>query len=317
MLMSWQKNQYIHDLEKITSMGTIRAEFNQLSQIVRKFPYGPTKELYGVVQRLQSYADQSIERYWKQLQADPENVKPTLLTKEYAGVEEGWITKEQIQRDAQGNIVAGTDTTAITASYTIWLLSHHPEVEQALIEEVSTLPVDFMDHELRGLPLLNNVLNETLRLKGPILQGLPRYVPIGGADFCDYYIPGGNVVGIQAYTMHRNPNVWTNPEIFDPSRWDDPSKDMRDSFVPFGGGSRSKYIFYKRCRIESLRSRVVCVGMHFAQLELRHAIVNFYRTFASGVRKSHAEGFSDLDMLPISYFLSPPKGTRCLMERRK
>ena len=61
----------------------------------------------------------------------------------------------------------------------------------------------------------------------------------------------------------------------------------------------------------------VCIGSHFAQLELRHALANFYRTFKSGVRPAYVDGFTDDDMVPVNFFLNPPKGKRCLVELRK
>lgn len=201
-------------------------------------PFGPGQQIGGAVQRMMDYAAESLERYERAREADPENVKPTLLTKLYEGVDEGTYSRKQLMADARGNIVAGTDTTAITASYGVWMLAHHPQVEYELIREVSQLPDDFVDEDLRELKLLNNVVHETLRLRGAVGQALPREVPAGGAEFCGYYIPGGTTVGLQAWTMHRKPEVWRDPEAFDPSRWEEPTKEMKDCYVPFGGGSR-------------------------------------------------------------------------------
>ncbi|KAK0768186.1 hypothetical protein LTR91_022690 [Friedmanniomyces endolithicus] len=266
---------------------------------MQRVPFGPSKEIMRSIFRTRAYADESIQRYWKQLQADPDNVKTTLLTKEYAEVENGTIPADQLIRDAHGNIVAGTDTTAVTATYAIWFLAQDTRIQQALIEEVSTLPDGFKDNDLRSLRVMGGVLNETLRLRSAIGGSLPRLVPPGGAQFCGYFIPEKTVVGIPTWTMHRDPAVMQDPERFDPSRWYEPTKDMLHNFLPFGGGSR------------------VCIGSHLAQLELRHALANFYRTFPSGVRLSKAEGFSDADMMQMAYFLSPPKGKRCLVESRK
>lgn len=74
---------------------------------------------------------------------------------------------------------------------------------------------------------------------------------------------------------------------------------------------------YAVATVNILTLGLVCIGSHFAELELRHALTNFYRTFEDGVKMSSVEGFSEDDMTPKSYFLSPPKGTRCLVERRK
>lgn len=189
-----------------------------------------------------SYAVQSLERYEQQRNGDPENVKPTLLTKLYESVDDGTYAREQLVVDARTNIIAGTDTTAVTATYAVWLLAHYPQVEYDLVRAVSTLPSDFSDEDLREIKLLNNVVQETLRLHGAVGSALPRVVPAGGAEFCGHFVPEGITVGLQAWTMHRKPEVWAHPEVFDPSRWDAPTKEMKDCFVAFGGGSRSQLI---------------------------------------------------------------------------
>lgn len=197
------------------------------------------------------------------------------------------------------SIIAGTDTTSATATFATWYLSQNAKLERALIDEISTLPVDFTDEHLKSLKLLDNVIKETLRIRSPVGQALPRAVPVGGAFIDDCFIPEGTVVGIPAYSMHRLRHIWRNPETFDPSRWEEPSKEMKDSYVPFGGGSR------------------ICIGMHFAQLELRHALANFYRAFPMGMVPSRAEGFTADDMTPMSFFITALKGKRCLLARRE
>jgi hypothetical protein len=57
--------------------------------------------------------------------------------------------------------------------------------------------------------------------------------------------------------------------------------------------------------------------MHFAQLELRHALTNFYRTFEGGMKVSSAEGFSNADMRTNAFFIEQLDKKRCLLERRK
>lgn len=57
--------------------------------------------------------------------------------------------------------------------------------------------------------------------------------------------------------------------------------------------------------------------MHFAMLELRYALVAFYRAFPNGVRLASKEGFTAAEMEPVSLFLMPPKGKRCLVEEIK
>ena len=219
ILETKEKNGYIKDLEQVGSRSMVRSELPWITRIGKYFPVGPAKEIPRAVARLNGYAEESIQRYWKGLETEPDNAKPTLLSEEYASVEAGTLSAAQLRRDALGYIIAGTDTTAITATYAVWLLSRHPDIEQDLIQEVSTLHDGFTDADLQSLRHLNNVLNETLRLRGPIAQGLPRLVPPESLESCGYLIPPATVVGVQSYTMHRNPTVWNQPEVFNPARW--------------------------------------------------------------------------------------------------
>ncbi|CAN9186207.1 unnamed protein product [Alternaria alternata] len=99
--------------------------------------------------------------------------------------------------------------------------------------------------------------------------------------------------------MHRNPTAFKDPEKFIPARWNNLSTDMLQSFYTFGGGSRAS------------------IGAHFAQLELRHALANFYRTFTKGVTASSARSFSKAEMEVDTYFMTLPKGKRCVIEPKE
>jgi cytochrome P450 len=85
--------------------------------------------------------------------------------------------------------------------------------------------------------VLNNIIQETLRLYSAAQAGLPRVVPREGVTFAGFWIPGGTVTATQAYTLHRDADVFPEPLKFDPSRWENPTKAMKDAYMPFGGGS--------------------------------------------------------------------------------
>jgi cytochrome P450 len=106
--------------------------------------------------------------------------------------------------------------------------------------KLKRLPDDFEDADLRDLPLLNSIIEETLRLYASIPSALPRVVPAGGVTMSGYYLRSGTIISSQAYSLHRDPEVYPRPEEFNPSRWENPTKAMRDNFFAFGGGSRSK-----------------------------------------------------------------------------
>lgn len=157
------------------------------------------------------YAQQSIERYKNLISINPEDPKPTLFTKLFnAG--EGGLTDFEIRLEAGGHITAGSDTTAITLTYLVYAVCGHREVQEKLVTEVASLPESFVDNDVRDLPYLNQVINETLRLYPAVPGALPRAVPQEGANLAGYQLPGGVTVSTQAYSLHRDPNIFPDPE---------------------------------------------------------------------------------------------------------
>lgn len=254
-----QKNQYTEDLETVGSRGLLNAELPLVVNLLARLPFGFATSARAAAMRIAKYGMQSLERYKKQLDVDPENVKPTLLTNAYRLVEDGVVPKEQLLRDgelqslflgrsacvsnwrsAMGNIVAGTDTTSVTTTYLMWSLARHPSIQAQVIAEVEKLPLDCTDEDIRKVDLFAQIMNETLRLYGAASGSMPRDVPAGGITVCGHYIPSGTTISTQSYSLHRIPDVWANVNDFDPSRWKAPTKEMKDAFMPFGGGSRGK-----------------------------------------------------------------------------
>jgi len=185
--------------------------------------------------RIRQYAEQSIERS-KKTSAETESY-PMLLKKLFRNDENG-LTDGDIVNNSLAFIVAGSDTTANTMTYLTWAVCKHPEVQSSLVEELSGLPLDFSEQHLRGLICLNNVIKETLRLYCAAPSALPRVVPTAGVEFLGHRLPAGTIISTQAYTLHRNPEIFPDPEAFDPNRWSSLTRAMKDSYMPFGGGSR-------------------------------------------------------------------------------
>lgn len=190
--------------------------------------------------RIRSHALNSVQVYDRLRQEDPTSVRQTLFTKVFDAGEDGKLSFEEIVTNAQGYIIAGTDTTSTTLTYLVWCVCSRLALRDALVQELSNLSPDLSDFDLKTLPLLNNIINETLRLYAPTSSALPREVPAGGAHLAGHWMPEGTTVSCQAYTLHRDPSIWKDPNTYDPSRWDDPTKEIQSAFMPFGAGSRSK-----------------------------------------------------------------------------
>jgi cytochrome P450 len=116
--------------------------------------------------------------------------------------------------EAQSFITAGTDTTAVTLTYLIWAVCQDETVRGRLVQELQALPADFKYADIRALPYLNAIIDEALRCYGAAPGSLPRVVPAAGANLAGYFIAGGVVVSTQAYSLHRDPSIFPDPEKY-------------------------------------------------------------------------------------------------------
>ena len=315
MLEIGQKNQYSRDLEDLSSFMAVRTTFPFLTNVSAYVPIPLFKRAAAMGARMGQYAAQSIERYRKLIAANPSDPKPTLFTKVFNAGENG-LTDAEIRLEAGGYIAAGSDTTAITLTYLVWAVCSDPAVRQKLVAELSSVPERPDDNDVKDLPYLGRVIQETLRLFPAVPGALPRAVPQEGASLAGARLPGGVTVSTQAYSLHRDPALFPDPERFDPDRWADPSKDMKAAFMPFGGGSRSKlpspvWISAGVCCATDLF--LVCIGMHLAWMEMRLAAATFFKSFPNA-KVSAREGFESGEMEQKMYFLVSPKGHRCLID---
>jgi len=145
-------------------------------------------------------------------QSTSTNQKQTFLSKALAENESGTgLDDATIVREAKAFIVAGTDTTAVTATYLIWALLKHPAVNVRLQEEIMSLPKEFSTVDVQNLAYLRLVIQETLRLYGSVSGSLPRVVPSEGRQLGAYFIPENCIVTTQSFTLHRNPEIFVDP----------------------------------------------------------------------------------------------------------
>ena len=237
----------------------IRTTFPSLVRLSEVVPIPFFKRAAASGARLGQYAAQSVERYKTLIAANPDNPKPTLFTNVFnAG--KNRLSDFEIRLEASGYIIAGSDTTAITLTYLVWAVCRDRKVQEKLVAELASLPEQLRDSDARDLPYLSQVVHETLRLYPAVPSALPRAVPQEGATLAGYQLPGGTTVSTQAYSLHRDPTVFVDPDRqvathqqidhlfglpanfqrFDPERWVNPTKEMKAAFMPFGGGSRSK-----------------------------------------------------------------------------
>lgn len=144
------------------------------------------------------------------------------------------------------NIIAGSDTTAITLSSILYNLLKSPKSLQRLRAELEEFErkgqcgnpnVSFK--EAQSIPYLQAVIKEGLRVHPATGLPLWRVVPPEGAEICGHHFKGGDVVGANSWVLHYNEDVWgPDAAVFRPERWlDEPEeklKAMERAFMPVG-----------------------------------------------------------------------------------
>jgi cytochrome P450 len=201
------------DLQSIAKFQPLRTIFPFFIQLGEYVKLPGFKDAIDLNNRLKRYAIQSVDRYKEMLENRPFDPKPTLFTKMFNAGENG-LAEEEIRSNALTYIAAGSDTTALTLTYLLFTVCQNKDIYKKLVAEVQGLPDNFTDDDCRDAPYLNQVITETLRLYSPVSASLPRVTPPDGAKLAGYEIPPGVIVSTQAYTYHRDPKIFRDPERY-------------------------------------------------------------------------------------------------------
>lgn len=210
MLDNGEKTADVIDLEATNAINCIRSELPLVFDIVMCAPLPQARKIKTTASRVRDQGWRAV-RNAKQQNLDNANVFSNLISENQD--ENGTISDVVAACEAQGLIIAGSGTTAVTLTYLVWaVLKAKSQLRSSLETEVDILPEDFCDADLEELPILNAVIWETLRLYGAAPGGLPRIVPPGGATLSGYRLPGGVHVCTQAFSIHRDPAIFVDPE---------------------------------------------------------------------------------------------------------
>lgn len=149
---------------------------------------------------------------------------------------------KQLRDEVMTLFLAGHETTANALTWALYLISTHPGVEVRLREELDgVLGADHRVPTVEDLPKLTYtkmVVDETLRLYPP--AWITNRQAIAEDEILGHRIPARSFVTLSPYVMHRHPDFWDNPDVFDPERFAPGRNPGRPRFAyfPFGGGPR-------------------------------------------------------------------------------
>jgi cytochrome P450 len=118
--------------------------------------------------------------------------------------------------------LAGGDTTASTVTYACYEITRFPEVQdklrKALKDAIPDASAPITLEMLEAIPYLDWTVKEMLRMHPTLPSSLERVVPPKGADVAGYHLEGGTIVCMQAFTQHRQEEIFPKPEEFQPER---------------------------------------------------------------------------------------------------
>ncbi|CAL1280539.1 unnamed protein product [Larinioides sclopetarius] len=176
------------------------------------------------------------------------------------------LTEEDIKEEVKTFFLAGHETVATSVSWTLYLIGLYSDVQAKIHEEFDQVfgedvkrPIKEMD--LTGMPYPDCVIKESARLYPPI--PLIARQATEDTNLCGYVAPKGATCVIFLYFLHRDENIFPEPDKFDPDRFltENSAKIPEYGYIPFSHGARS------------------CIGYKFAEIEIKTIICSILRNF--------------------------------------
>jgi cytochrome P450 family 110 len=241
-------------------------------------PLSPWGRVRRIRRELDAFLFEEFNRRRAEGTAGRDDVLSLLLA---ARDEDGKPMSDTELRDQMVTLLfAGYETTATSLAFAFHNVLRHPDVLERLRTEVMQGRLEFVEATAKETLRLNPVVSEVGRV-------LSRPMRIGGWD-----LPAGVAATPCIYLTHRRPDVWPEPERFDPDRFVG-RRTSPYEFLPFGGGVRR------------------CLGMAFALFEMKTVLARVL----SRVELRLAAGYR---MQPVrrSITLAPSRGMPVVVARR-
>jgi cytochrome P450 len=219
-----------------------------LPPILRHVPVPALMRVKRAVREL----DEIVNRIIRQRPASGQDTGDLLSMLMSARDEDGsGMTDRQLRDEVLTFLLAGHETTAVSLSWTWYLLSQHSEVELKLREELRQV-LGGRTPQLEDLPRLlytDKVVKESMRLYPPawsLARTVAKEIELAG-----YQLPVGSNVVMSPWILHRDFRFFEQPGHFNPDRWTaDAAQHLpKFAYFPFGGGPR------------------LCIGASFAMME--------------------------------------------------
>ncbi|XP_063907301.1 cytochrome P450 4C1-like isoform X2 [Zophobas morio] len=179
--------------------------------------------------------------------------------------QEGCIDDGGIREEVDTFMFEGHDTTSVAISYALMLIACHRDIQDRIYEEIQQVVPESsqLNYQiLQDLKYMEMCIKEVLRM----YPSAPLIARVLGEDIkthSGYILKTGSMVQLHIYDVHHNPDIYPNPEKFDPDRFLPENCQNRHNFayVPFSAGPRN------------------CIGQKFAILEIKAVLCGILAAF--------------------------------------
>nr|QFR37025.1 cytochrome P450 4G189 [Forficula auricularia] len=178
------------------------------------------------------------------------------------------FTEDEIREEVNTIMFEGHDTTAAGSSFFLSVMGVHPEIQDKIYEELDAIfgdsDRDCTFQDTLEMKYLERCLLESLRMYPPvplIAREIKKDVRL--ASNTNIVLPAFSTIIIGTYALHRDKDIFPNPDVFDPDNFLPEKQANRHyySYIPFSAGPRS------------------CVGRKFAMLKLKILLSTILRKF--------------------------------------
>ncbi|PIK50796.1 putative cytochrome P450 4V2 [Apostichopus japonicus] len=174
------------------------------------------------------------------------------------------FTLDEVREEVDTFMFEGHDTTSASISWTLFMIGHHPKVQEKVHQELDRVFGDDKERsittdDIAKLKYLGYVIKETLRLY-PSVPMIARQLE-ENTTLSGNFVPKGTVVLVGIYFMQRSGVYFSNPDEFNPDNFLPENVEGRDpfSYIPFSAGPRN------------------CIGQKFATMEEKVILATLLR----------------------------------------
>lgn len=172
-------------------------------------------------------------------------------------------------------------TTASALVWTMYLIAQHPGIAAALDAEVEATLGDWPPtiQQLGAMPLLEGVILESMRILPPVHH--TYRTATAPTAVLGVPLNAGDRVILSAFATHRDPDVFPDPDRFDPARWVAGNRPGPYEYIPFSAGPR------------------LCLGFAFAMQEMKMIVARVVQRYRLAVVEgSHIDAVYRLTFSP-------------------